>query len=156
MSELHKNYVLGLMFDSVGRRVALICKNKPEWQKDKLNGVGGKIERGELAVKAMCREFEEETGVHTEESQWQMFCRLGGRGFNVFVYRAFSDAAVDSARTVTDEPVGVYDARGTSLRSGSIVSNLAWLIPMALDPNDGFMFFAAVDYDRSETIPNHP
>jgi 8-oxo-dGTP diphosphatase len=42
-------YVLGFLFDPSQKDVVLIKKLKPEWQKGKLNGVGGKIEEGESA-----------------------------------------------------------------------------------------------------------
>jgi 8-oxo-dGTP diphosphatase len=53
-------YVAGFLFDSKRENVVLIRKNKPEWQADKLNGVGGKIEDGEVPAAAMFREFTEE------------------------------------------------------------------------------------------------
>ncbi len=41
-----KNYVAGLMFSQDKTCVALIVKNKPDWQKGLLNGIGGqKLER---------------------------------------------------------------------------------------------------------------
>jgi len=43
--------------------VLLVTKNKPAWQKGKLNLVGGKIEVGEDSSQAAKREFEEETGI---------------------------------------------------------------------------------------------
>lgn len=50
--------------------VVLIWKQRPAFQKGFLNGVGGEIEQGEDAIRAMAREFEEETGVHTTDDQW--------------------------------------------------------------------------------------
>jgi 8-oxo-dGTP diphosphatase len=37
-------YVLGFMFSSDHSEVALIRKRKPEWQRGKLNGIGGKCD----------------------------------------------------------------------------------------------------------------
>ncbi len=39
-----KRYVAGLMFSKDEKYVALVIKNKPDWQKGLLNGIGGKIE----------------------------------------------------------------------------------------------------------------
>ena len=50
MQVTHKpitNYVLGFAFSKSGQMVLLIWKNKPEWQRGKMNGIGGKIELGE-------------------------------------------------------------------------------------------------------------
>ncbi len=43
-----KTMVAGFLFDESRERVVLIKKQKPEWQSGRLNGVGGKIEPGEL------------------------------------------------------------------------------------------------------------
>lgn len=55
-------YVLGFLFRECQPLVALITKNKPEWQKNKKNGIEGKIEPNETPLEAMRREFQEETG----------------------------------------------------------------------------------------------
>src|SRR5258706_13272255 len=57
-------YVCGFAFKQFrqGPQVVLIRKNKPDWQRGKLNGVGGKVEPGEIPSEAMVREFAEETG----------------------------------------------------------------------------------------------
>ncbi len=57
-----QEYVCGFMFSPDKKQVALIRKTKPEWQKDLLNGIGGKIESGESPHEAMVREFYEESG----------------------------------------------------------------------------------------------
>lgn len=45
------------------REVLLVLKDRPEWQKGKLNLPGGKIEEGESPVAAAVRELKEETGL---------------------------------------------------------------------------------------------
>jgi len=37
-------YVCGFLFDMAFKHVALINKVRPDWQKGKLNGIGGKVE----------------------------------------------------------------------------------------------------------------
>lgn len=56
--------------------VLLIEKQRPEWQKGRLNGVGGKIEPGEADSSAMIREFAEETGLMTYGFQWKHVCTM--------------------------------------------------------------------------------
>lgn len=58
-----KTYVLGFAFSSDLNSLVLIHKNKPDWQKGKLNGIGGSVEAHEPAKAAMQREFAEEAGV---------------------------------------------------------------------------------------------
>ncbi|XPP93699.1 NUDIX domain-containing protein (plasmid) [Photobacterium leiognathi subsp. mandapamensis] len=50
-------YVTGFMLSPDYKQVALITKNKPSWQTNKLNGIGGKIESGETPSEAMAREL---------------------------------------------------------------------------------------------------
>ena len=67
-------YVLGFAFNETKEKVALIKKLKPDWQKGKFNGVGGKLEPEELPMEAMVREFKEETGYSSTEGDWNFFC----------------------------------------------------------------------------------
>lgn len=57
-----KEYVLGFMFDKDHTEVLLQHK-KSGWQKNKYNGIGGKVEPGECVTAAMIREANEETGL---------------------------------------------------------------------------------------------
>jgi 8-oxo-dGTP pyrophosphatase MutT (NUDIX family) len=51
--------------------VFLILKSRPLFQKDKLNGIGGKVEVGESYRQCMVREFSEEALTDTSEEQWK-------------------------------------------------------------------------------------
>jgi 8-oxo-dGTP diphosphatase len=159
-------YVAGFLFSKTHDYVVLIEKNRPEWQRGLLNGVGGKIEKhdkdcsvvnkigdlgvcycsGETPHDAMVREFLEETGVEIPE--WKQFTTLTGSGFQVNFFCAF--AHVDTlAKCVsrTDERVGYYRLNG--LEALKTTPNIKWLIPMALsmehDTADAFLIqeFAA-------------
>jgi 8-oxo-dGTP diphosphatase len=119
-------YVAGFAFDQGS--VLLIEKKRPEWQAGKLNGVGGKIENGEVPIEAMMREFAEETGKRTEEREWSLFAILKGLHFEVWFFRA--DMATFVPMPGTDElPVWVGVDRIDTHRM--IVPNLRWLVPMA-------------------------
>jgi 8-oxo-dGTP diphosphatase len=137
-------YVLGFMFRSPATSVVLIRKNKPEWQKGLLNGVGGHVEEGETSLQAMVREFEEETGVDTKDCDWRHYATMQGKDWNCDCFRAFDFDAWDRAKTVTDERVGKYSPIGVEIMS--CVSNIPWLIALALDGNDGRPPFATIDY----------
>ena len=77
-----RKFVLGFLFDGNGN-VALIEKNRPEWQKGRLNGVGGQIEKGESPSQAIVREFQEEAG---PEISWRQFCVLKGDGYRLYCF----------------------------------------------------------------------
>lgn len=128
-----KRYVVGFMFSEDRQFVALIRKNRPEWQAGKLNGIGGKIEEGETPIEAMVREFREETGVDTLATLWQWpVGRITGRESEIFIFRAFSDHVMDVA-TITDEKVNVYITNHIS--DAEIVPNLQVIIPALLLPD---------------------
>jgi 8-oxo-dGTP diphosphatase len=128
-------YVVGFLFsrfeDVDVRRVVLVLKARPSWQAGRFNGVGGKIEPGETPLDAMRREFCEETGRFIEE--WEPFVMLGGDGWRVHFFRAFTDIPLDSdfATVKTDEPI--VSVKVSDIPSTPTLYNLRWLIPMALD-----------------------
>lgn len=101
-------YVLGFAFDPFGR-VALIRKRDVEGAplRNRLNGIGGKVEDGEEFVAAMRREFREETGVDIEEAKWQVLGLMVGKNWTVQMYRV-EDPAVQYVKTMTDEKVNLY------------------------------------------------
>jgi 8-oxo-dGTP pyrophosphatase MutT (NUDIX family) len=106
-------YVLGFAIIPT-KGIVLIRKNRPEWQAGKLNGVGGKIEPGELPEAAMAREFLEETGFNTMQSDWRICGQCIGSNFTIDVFVAVlpDDAVV---KTMTDEEIvlrGAYYLSG--------------------------------------------
>jgi 8-oxo-dGTP diphosphatase len=129
-----KEYVLGFLFNATGEDVVLIRKTKPAWQAGKLNGVGGKIEEIDATTKdAMIREFREETGVTYED--WKHFGTMySPNTWAVHLYKGMDDVAY-RVETVTDEEVDVYACEYLP-DSEEVISNLKWLIPVALDKTD--------------------
>lgn len=124
-----KEYSAGFMFDASRSQVALIRKNRPDWQAGKLNGIGGHVERCETFREAMAREFEEETGVKHLLNEWYPFAVLRGHGHVVSFFRSFSDS-VFHVKTKTDEWISLY--RVSELERLPIIPNVHWLIRMAL------------------------
>lgn len=127
------NYVLGFMFDEELKRIALIHKNKPEWQKGKLNGIGGKVEKGELPSHSMVREFLEETGFRSFIDTWKAFCNLLGNnnGSTFIVYCYYNVGNIDNLKSTTDEIVTIVNIK--DIDELNIIDNVRWLIPLALD-----------------------
>lgn len=127
MSNLRR-YVAGFMFEDEG--VWLVLKNRPEWQAGKLNGIGGHIEHGEHADKAMVREFHEETGCQTSESDWTCFAVLRGVDYEVFFFHArFDRWTMLRPRTMESEAIALI--RLADVNATVCIPNLTWLIPMA-------------------------
>lgn len=150
-------YVVGFLFNETGYSVVLIRKTKPRWQAGLLNGVGGKVEHGETPIQAMLREFREETGVQTEASIWRHFCDMACDAFEVACFVARNQDAWATARTMERE--GIEKVSPAEMKSLGCVSNLPWLVELALDDNGGREFFSTVRYSppfRSERHGRRP
>lgn len=128
-------YVLGFCFSQDRTKVLLINKTKPDWQKGLLNGVGGKIEYfDQNSYIAMAREFAEETGIATSYDDWYGYCILRGKSFKVECYRMFCQGDIPTPRSLTEEVVGIYEVSDILNDRVKCISNLKWLITLALDP----------------------
>lgn len=132
-----KKYVLGFAFDEQAKDVILIEKLKPEWQKDKLNGVGGKVEAFDKnAFHSMAREFKEETGVDLGPENWLHFACLKGDDYEMQCFRIFSDEIYNA---VTIEGETIYRLPyATAIASDKLIPSVKVLLPMARDENFGF------------------
>jgi 8-oxo-dGTP diphosphatase len=124
----HQKYVVGFLFNEKQDRVLLIKKERPSWQKDLWNGVGGKIEEYETRDHAMIREFKEETGLLID--YWRLYAAIRGVSYTIYFYSAVS-LEFDAAKTTTDEMI--LDFAVKEIPKLKTVPNLIWLVPMALD-----------------------
>lgn len=128
-----KEYVLGFLFLDNGARVLLIRKMRPEHQKGRVNGIGGKVEPGETYSQAMAREFKEEAGV--KGLAWEPFAHMtgveppsrGGQEWCCMCFRAFAGDILWTSQT--DEQVFVSYVKKLP---ANVMPHLHWLIPMAL------------------------
>jgi 8-oxo-dGTP diphosphatase len=136
-----KNYVLGFAFNADRTKIVMIRKTRPAWQAGRLNGLGGKIEPGETQLQAMCREFAEETGVTTQESDWHYYAELKALDSSVYCYRLFDDKIL-AARTIEDQEIILCDVDLNGLTKESLKS-CSWLIAMALDDDPLFQGMTA-------------
>ncbi|MDR0219475.1 MAG: NUDIX domain-containing protein [Enterobacteriaceae bacterium] len=123
-------YVTGFMFSKDKKHVALISKLQPSWQAGKLNGIGGKIEKGENPQQAMAREFAEEAGIETNPNGWKLFTVLTRPDAYQVNFLYTYDDRIYSAKSVEKEIVDIYEANSLP---DNVIYNLRWLIPMALD-----------------------
>lgn len=122
-------YVCGFYFDHTHQEVVLIWKNKPSWQAGKLNGIGGKVEVGETAHAAMCREFKEETGI--DHPHWQNLITLSEDDWCVYFFcTEAKPEEFQYAQTMEDEEVAKINI--DDLDNYAHIPNLRWLIPMGL------------------------
>lgn len=131
-----REYVAGFAFSSGQSYVALVRKQKPEWQKGLLNGVGGKVEHDELPLEAMYREFKEECTLPVR--RWEHFATVEGGGDQPWrVYFYWTHIVDDRFRPATNygkeaEHVEVFPIKWLGGGKFSTIPNLAWLIPLAV------------------------
>lgn len=121
-------YVVGFLFNTERNHVALIQKNRPAWQANHYNGIGGHVETEETYEQAMQREFEEETGVLVDS--WEICVIMTGENYTIYCFRAFSEA-VWATTSMTDEAVSVHAVN--SISTLNTISNLRWLVPLLAD-----------------------
>jgi len=119
--------VVGFLFDNLSENVLLIKKNRPAWQKGRLNGVGGKIEKDETPLNAMIREFTEETD--QEVSRFKNYAIMNGSGWRVYFFSAVTDT-LELKENPTDEEQVIVKVKDLPRNT---IDNLRWLIPMATD-----------------------
>jgi 8-oxo-dGTP diphosphatase len=125
------NYVVGIVLDN-NDYILMIEKNRPDWQKGKLNGIGGHIEKDERPEEAMSREASEEAGISLPPNKWRLLCTYVHveSGSVVYFFVGHVKNIFTDTKQMTDEKlIGVFIS---NLRSCKCIENLKWLIPMAL------------------------
>ena len=125
-----KEYTLGFIFTPAFDRVLLIHKTHPEWQAGKINGIGGKIEEGEDPFACIVREVREEAGLETSADQWIRLGEMGSDAWRMDVFTLVYSGGMGDARSADKERVEWFDVRALP---PNIISNLSWLVPLALD-----------------------
>jgi 8-oxo-dGTP diphosphatase len=126
-----KNYTIGIYFDYYLKKVALILKNRPEWQAGKYNFPGGHIESGETGFYCISREFNEECGIKTLPDEWRWIGVIRNKGhYNVQIFTIIQDSEHGELKTVEDQEVSWFEI---DKLPENIISNLSWLIPFALN-----------------------
>lgn len=121
-------YVVGFLYSHDGKNVALIRKNRPEWQAGFLSGIGGKIEKGEIPTEAMEREFREETAYTVNYYEWKHFACLVSKHAWVECFSARGDLI--QLQSITDEQIEIHGV--DSISTLKTVPNVQWLVRMGL------------------------
>ncbi len=109
-------------------------EHRLHWQNNLLNGIGGKLDPGELPDDCMKREFHEETGLII--NNWELYCiteKAGGgnTGDEVYFYKASMENLPKLPEcNDSGEKIELIDFKTISSRN-DLIDNLHWLIPMA-------------------------
>lgn len=124
-----KEYVLGFIFSTDLKRIALLRKNRPAWQAGKLNGIGGKVENGETALQAMVRECQEETGVYISELEWSYFSVFDGDYHQVHCFKCVY-SNIEELICPESEVLEYFNV--DDIHKENLMDNIKYLIPMCL------------------------
>lgn len=130
---MSQSYVLGFAFQ--GDDVLLIRKNKPDFMAGKLNGIGGKVDGLEKPIRAMLREFWEETGITTLYDNWHQFGSFFDKHCLVDCFYS-TTIDISLARSMESEQVGIYNV--DTLHCEHTLDNLMTLIHLARQPHFKF------------------
>ena len=123
-----KRYTVGFLFTPDLSRVLLIHKIAPEWQKGKLNGLGGKMEPDESPKACFVREIEEESGIKLASKSVKKMGLLKGSAWRVYVFTAIFEGEVFEPKTFEKEKLEWFETKNLP---SNCLPNLYWQIPFA-------------------------
>lgn len=138
----HLKCVVGFLRSCETDNIVCIRKKKPDWQRGKLNGVGGKCEYGnqkytqwEEPIDAMKREWREEIGFDAPV-EWKHFAMQRGTDYEVFYFKAemltFDDMPALPHVNDTGESVEQFSVECLINHwKHSTSPGLSWLLPLA-------------------------
>lgn len=128
MTKPYQHYSLAFIFNKDHSKVLLMMKNRPEWQKGRVNGIGGKFEEGETGLQCVAREIEEETALVIPHKEW---IYIGKMKFSYGLAEVFTttyESPESDARQTTDEAIGWFPVDALP---NNCIENLLVLIPFA-------------------------
>lgn len=137
-----KKYVVGFLVCEDTKNVLLIRKARPDWQRGKLNGVGGHIEPADdehphftADLVAMVREFKEETGLGLGYDRWEHRVQMNAAGWSVafFIARGTNGELHQAERNTKDRDERCESHSVSRLAQCEVLPNLRWLIPLCMD-----------------------
>lgn len=126
-------YVIGFLFSPSLDRVILIRKKRPEWQAEKWNAPGGKVETGESFIEAVAREFHEETGLLFPLTEWHHFATTHPNKNSIIQTFYTVSESYNDVDTLTDEAVRCWPvAEVMRMPWGAFIPEIPWLVQMGL------------------------
>lgn len=109
--------------------IILIQKDRPSWQKGKLNLPGGKIEQGECPKEAAVREIREETGleIHLLEKAGEI---IGSSGVTIHCFSALVNYYADFNPREGETEIPIWMNIEQALLDNRLIPNLRVAIPL--------------------------
>lgn len=124
-----KEFSLGFIFDASHKKVLLVHKEKPDWQKGKINGIGGKLEQGESPVACIARETREESCLNIPEENWTFLGLLSTKdSWRIHTYMTTYEGNMTDAQKGDHEEIEWFSSEKLP---PECIPNLTWIIPFA-------------------------
>lgn len=140
---MKERMVVGFIFNMLGD-VLLVRKARPNWQKGKLNGIGGHVEFNELPIEAMRRECQEEAGLDIE--RWFHVCSMEGDDWRLEVFTVqIEDEQFNKMVSKTDENVEIHNVK--TIYNEITIPNCKWLVPMCLEHMENPFTFKTAKFE---------
>lgn len=127
-----KKYVLTFLFTPDYKNVWLIEKNRPDWQKGCLNGIGGKMEEGEFPFTSAIREMKEESGLDISKENMSYLgevYRMNNLD-NDFMIHVFAGVTDKELKTIEEEEIKLVPIN--EVKNYKYVDNVPMLIESCL------------------------
>lgn len=121
-----KTYTVAFIFTPDFKKVWLIEKQKPEWQKGRLNGIGGKVEDGETNYDSCIREIKEEGGVDINFLNRVGVMQGTNNDDSGFECHIFTGTTTEQLITKEKEKISLYDVM--DVKNHRAIDNVPMLI----------------------------
>lgn len=153
MQDQPLEYVITLCTRAPMNQVLVILKDRPSWQKNKINLPGGLIESGETPEQAGIRELQEETGLSC--SHIHKLGTIKDRNLTIYCMSAgaqWTDAPLQKRPQETEEPLWLPMEK--LLKDPRLIPNLRVVIPLMFVGASDWTIFddATADLDKDHTI----
>lgn len=102
---------LGFIYTPDLQKVLLIEKQRPEFHKGRLNGLGGKCERNEESTTCISREVEEESGLKIPPTEWKNIGSMTWDEWDVEIFVVIYKGETKKVTSLTEGLVQWYSAQ---------------------------------------------
>lgn len=149
-----QEYVLTSVFcfygDHVPKEIKIVHKDRPEWQKGKINLPGGKVEPGETPEQAAKREFQEEVGATANKVV--LMGKILGKDCIIYCFHVVEVGEINLPRSSTETEKVEWMFISDLMTDKRLMPNLRVIIPLLVNNVSGWVVEDRDDLDKS---PQH-
>jgi 8-oxo-dGTP diphosphatase len=130
-----QKYTIGIVFSPDFKQVALIRKQRPDWQKGKINFPGGTCQGEEKPEANIVRKFAAETGMKIDRTHWHRIGILvNAENYTCDIFAAVHIAGIHGPLNAPGTPDAEIPAwYDVDALPDNVLSNLHWLVPFGIN-----------------------